>query len=217
MTSHLAHKPDPPRHDLLPPTPTSLYKQQLTPSIPNTPPPLPPPHANSASAIHQETWNRLNYNLKPANYNLCVPQQRGGKSDEPPKELRPPFTPAQPLPSELEHTWEQKYGLVTPVNSQQQQPAVFRQSAPSGYFPRHDPRSLLPSERYDRRSFVMPTERHRQIPRVSSNQYVLPPLDRYQNREPPSPPHYTPAHRDARIASLPQLPSESRILQQNGN
>ncbi|KAJ2956222.1 hypothetical protein NQZ79_g7884 [Umbelopsis isabellina] len=215
MTSHLAHKPDPPRHDLLPPTPTSLYNQKLTLSMPTTPPPLPPPHADTANAIDQETWNRLNLNHKPANYNLTLPQQRSSKSDGPPKELRLPFTPAQPPPGGLEYTWEQKYGLATPANSQQQQPAVFRQSAPSGYFARHDSRQLLPSERYDRRSFVMPTERYRQIPRVSSNnQYVLPPLDRYHNREPPSPPHYTPAHRDTRIASLPQLPSESRISQQ---
>lgn len=219
MTTHLAHKPDPPRHDQLPPTPTSLYNQKLTPSMPTTPPPLPPPHANKVNGIDLETWNRLNLNHKPANYNLNSPRQRSSDSDGPPKELRLPFTPAQPPPGGQEYTWEQKYGLATPANSQQQQPAVYRQSAPSGYFTRYDSRPLLPSERYDRRSFVMPTERYRQLPRISSSnsntQYVLPPLDRY-HREPSSSTHYPPAHRDTRIASLPQLPSESRTSQQSG-
>lgn len=207
-----------PHSDHLPPTPTSLYNYKLSPTIPDTPPPLPPPHAN-LSPSQQETWNRLNSNSNPANMYHSLPTSPNRYVAEQ-SDFR--FTSPSPFPRTgnssngshgPEQTWEQQHGLHTPLTPQHN---GYRQSAPSGYLPRqqkYEVRGTLPSERHDRRSFVMPNERRPQIPKVPAHQYVPPSLDRYQIREPQSPALHHPP-RNSHIASLPKIPqTEASVIE----
>lgn len=227
--SHLPPRVDNsrPDSDFLPPTPTSLYNYKLSPVTPDTPPPLPPPHAN-LSASQQETWNRLNSNSSNAKLYYSQQQQQQQSNHQNNHIVEKSYHDFRlPLPSPiprtgtssitsrgLEKNFEQQHGLYKALTTQQN---GYRQSAPSSYFSRqqqYEARGSLPSERYDRRSFVMPSDRHPQIPKVPSHQYALPPLDRYQIREQQSVALYQP-HREPRIASLPELPQKVNSLLDN--
>jgi hypothetical protein len=209
--SHLPPRADNPHPDsfLLPPTPTSLYNYQLSPATPDLPPPLPPPHVN-LSASQQESWNRLNSNSNAHKvyHSPPVPSNsyRIEKSHFPDFRLPPPSpvrTGQAPSRGQTQQGWEQQYGLYTPLTTQQHN--GHRQSAPSNYFPRqqYEVRGSLPSERYDRRSLVMPGDRQPQIPKTRSQPYIAPQYDRYQ-KDPqrtslPNPPRSYP------VASVPEL------------
>ncbi|KAI8578660.1 hypothetical protein K450DRAFT_245927 [Umbelopsis ramanniana AG] len=204
--SHLSPRVDHPHPDsvLLPPTPTSLYNYPLSPATPDLPPPLPPPHVN-LSASQKESWNRLNSNSNAVYHSPPVPSNRIEKSHFPDFRLPPP-SPVRTgqAPSRGQQGWEQQYGLYTPQTTQQHN--GHRQSAPSNYFPRqqqYEVRGSLPSERYDRRSLVMPGDRQPQLPKTRSQPYIAPPYDRYQNdSQRSSLPSTT---RTYPIASVPEL------------